>query len=362
MNYPGRLCRVQQWLDDNRCDALIVEKPIDILYLTGIDLSLGKLLIGRYDQPTLFVDGRYIERCRRVPFLNTILLDGTALETWLASGPHSSWQSIAFDSEATSYKAFVDWQAKLSAAAGQASLKAVEAPIKRLRAIKDPEEIVKLREAASLGSRGYDFAVSLLKEGISEIEVATALELFWKQQGAKGLAFEPIIAFGANSAMPHYHPGDTVLHRGDIVLIDIGVNLDGYHSDMTRTLFFGFPDPQLLKLHEDVQRAQAAALAICRSGVPIAAVDAAARNLLPLELFVHGLGHGVGLEIHESPVISHKHPDRETPLEVGMVVTIEPGGYIPGRGGVRIEDTIVITSNGYEDLTLRPKGAVILAN
>jgi len=204
----------------------------------------------------------------------------------------------------------------------------------------------------------------MLKEGISENELAIELEIFWKRRGSKAIAFDPIIAFGSNSSMPHYRVGQRKLNTGEAVLIDIGVNLNHYHSDMTRVVFFGDPDPKIASIYEIVLKAQELALENCRPGTPIAELDASARTYIEQkgygENFTHSLGHGVGLEIHELPLIRSQSPGADTQLEEGMVVTIEPGIYLPGIGGVRIEDTVAITRDGYENLTNRSKELSII--
>lgn len=355
MDYLDRIAKLTTLLQDKGCQAMVVDNPLDIFYLTGIELSLGRLIVAKERVPTLFVDGRYYERCRQVSFIEVVLVEDGALEQLLAKMGKGSWQTLAFDSAYTTFKGYLDLQNLIAKAGVDINLQPLDAPIKFIRRIKEPEEIELLKKAAELGSEGFDYVCSILQEGITELEVANELEIFWKLRGAKALAFESIIAFGVNSSMPHYRPGPVPLRKGDVVLIDIGVNVDHYHSDMTRCVFFGPPQPFIQEQYLAVKEAQESALAMCRPGVLIKDVDAAARKLLPPERFMHGLGHGVGLEIHESPILNYKHPDKDICLEEGMVITIEPGVYYPGVGGIRIEDTIVITANGYEDLTKRPK-------
>lgn len=360
MNYLDRLAKLAAFLQEKGCDAIMIDNPIDIFYLTGIELSLGKLIVTKERVATLFVDGRYYERCRLVPFIEVVLTDAGVLEQWFENKGKGHWKALAFDSAFTTYKGYLELEKVIAKSGLEVTLQPLDAPVKFLRRLKEPEEIELLRKAADLGSEGFDYVCSILQEGITEQEVANELAIFWKRKGARALAFESIIAFGANSSMPHYRPGNVPLRKGDIVLIDIGVNVDHYHSDMTRTVFFGPPAPFLQEKYLAVKEAQEHAIAMCRPGVLIKDVDAAARDLLPKEHFVHGLGHGVGLEIHESPILNYKHPDKDLCLEEGMVITIEPGVYYPDVGGIRIEDTIVITANGYEDLTKRPKGIKVV--
>jgi Xaa-Pro aminopeptidase len=210
-----------------------------------------------------------------------------------------------------------------------------------------------MRNSANLLWRGFEFIQSSLKVGVTEKEISKKFEIFCLEQGGEGLSFEPIIAFGASSAMPHYRSQNVPLTADRIVLVDIGVKLDGYHSDMTRCLFFGKEDPYLSRLYEITQKAQRSALAECRPGQTVKQIDLAARHVYKKEgveeLFVHSLGHGIGLEVHEYPRIKFDTEDKDLVLEEGMVFTVEPGLYVPGVGGVRYEDTIVITSDGYEN-------------
>ncbi|MES2122808.1 MAG: M24 family metallopeptidase, partial [Chlamydiota bacterium] len=192
-----------------------------------------------------------------------------------------------------------------------------------------------------------------IKAGISEKELALIFEVFCLQNGAEAMAFDPIVAFGPNSAMPHYRSQDVPLCKGDIVLIDIGVVREKYHSDMTRVHFFQGADPEMQRLYAIARKAQRKALEHCRPGVRVGMLDEAARDVLRdegvEELFVHSLGHGIGLETHEYPRIKATGESKDMHLEVGMAITVEPGLYIPGKGGVRYEDTVVITPNGYRN-------------
>lgn len=362
MSYIQRLHRLQEILKKASCDAMIIDDKTNLYYLTGLDLSAGKLLActkGAY----LFVDKRYFELCEKSSPFPVRLIDSPKFEDQVASSEFGFIFTLAFDSETTSFKAYQQLE-KLAKTVSETrkdtplSLFPLDAPIKQLRTIKDEEEIKQLRDAASLGSQGYDFLCNLFKEGITEKEAATELEIFWKKHGSKTIAFDPIIAFGSNSSMPHYRAGDTVLRYGDIILIDIGVNYRHYHSDMTRIAFFGKPNRQLLAIHQIVEEAQHTALKLCHPGTNIGALDTAARDVITRygygPNFTHSLGHGVGLDIHEFPTIRNYPPMNEIALQSGMVITIEPGIYIPGLGGIRIEDTVLITDTGYENLTKRP--------
>lgn len=365
MNFQARLDRVRAYLKEQGCEGLWVEDKVNLYYLTGQHLSAGKLIISLKDA-FLLVDARYYELCAKKCSCHVVLADSTKnvmLDLLLNDCKEIS--VLGFDSENMSYQGYLDLKSQVekipSFLTGERALKPLPNPLKQLRAIKDKNEIELLRDASHLGSQGFDYVCTLLKEGISENEVALELEIFWKRLGSKGLAFEPIIAFGANSSMPHYRAGDAKLQFGDTVLIDIGVNYNHYHSDMTRVVFFGKAAPHMLEIYSIVKKAQKAALDLCRPGILIEELDHAARAVIEAagyeKNFTHSLGHGVGLEIHEFPAVRKGSPSR---LEEGMVITIEPGIYVPNLGGVRIEDTVVITHDGHENLTKRPVELVII--
>lgn len=359
--FMNRLNRLRNELNKQVCQAILIENPLDIFYLTKQHLSTGKMLITKNDA-ILLVDGRYYETCKKSASCTVLLTPEITLLGLLQQ--HADITTLAFDSDHTSYRNFLDLEKLTAELKHSCKLIPMSSPIKKLREIKDEEEIATLRNAAELGSQGFDHVCSLLKEGISEEELAFELELFWRKRGGRGLAFDPIIAFGPNSSMPHYRAGSTHLTKGQCVLIDIGVIYQDYHSDMTRVVFFGDPDPKVLEIYEIVLKAQLEALQHCRAGVRVGDLDEAARSIIGnygyRDKFTHSLGHGIGLEIHEYPLLRNKPPEQDCILEAGMVVTIEPGIYLPDIGGVRIEDTVVITADGYEDLTQRPKEIKII--
>lgn len=211
-----------------------------------------------------------------------------------------------------------------------------------------------MQQSAELLHHCFLHLLTLLKRGITEVELAQAFTIFALQQGAEKLAFDPIIAFGDRTAMPHYHPQKIPLQSGDPVLIDIGVSLDHYHSDMTRVVFFEKADPFLHHVYQVVKKSQEAALKECRAGAAVATLDLAARAVMRQEnmeeAFLHSLGHGIGLETHEFPRLKSRGDNTDIPLEAGMVVTIEPGLYYAGKGGIRYEDTVIVTPTGCENL------------
>jgi Xaa-Pro aminopeptidase len=362
-HYLQRISKLQHSLDEMKCDALLIEDPINLYYLVGIELSAGKILIHK-KEAHLIVDSRYIEACRKKSPIPVILSTNDIIQELLTSKEFSFIQKLGFNSDKTTYKGFIDLRTTLVKIGKTIDLVPVSAPVEKLRLIKDEEEIKTLEDAAKLGSEGFDYVCSLLKEGITEAEIAIELEIFWKRRGSKGLGFDPIIAFGPNSSMPHYRVGNVKLKKGVPVLIDIGVNWKHYHSDMTRVVFFGTPDPQIEKIYDVVKTAQQMALDLCKPNVSIGKLDEAARGYITSrgygERFTHNLGHGVGLEIHEAPTLRNISPHSEVVLKPGMVITIEPGIYLTDIGGVRIEDTVVITESGHENLTKRSKDPILI--
>lgn len=356
-----RIKKLQEVLVEKDLDAFIVDDLTNLLYLTGQQLSLGRLVVTP-KAARLIIDSRYYESCKKQSPIPVVLHEPHVLEKLLEQKQFSNIKAIGFDAETTSFKQHRDLQVLLKKVDRKIKLAPLNNPVKQLRSIKDDTEIAILKKAANLGSEGFHFVCSLLKAGITEIEVANELEIFWKRKGSKGLAFESIIAFGPNSSMPHYRPQDVKLKKGQPVLIDIGVNLDDYNSDMTRVVFFGKPQPKMVEIYNIVLEAQKAALALCKPGTLISDLDKAARDLITSrgygKNFTHSLGHGVGLEIHEEPTL-RAQPTKQR-LVPGMIITIEPGIYLSDIGGVRIEDTVAITEKGHINLSSPSKELLVI--
>lgn len=226
-----------------------------------------------------------------------------------------------------------------------------------LRSIKTQEEISKIEKACKIGDLAFEFILKKIKAEVTEREIANELEAFIRRNGAT-ISFPPIVAFGKSSAIPHHQTGDTKLKEGDLVLLDFGAKIEGYCSDMTRTVFFGKPYENMRKIYETVLKAQQKAIDFIKKQVKAKEVDKVARNYIKLRGFPdipHSLGHGIGLEVHESPHISPKSKEE---LKMGMVFSIEPGIYIEGFGGVRIEELFVLEKNGLRQLTSSPKAII----
>lgn len=226
----------------------------------------------------------------------------------------------------------------------------------RLRWVKTPEEVSFHRRAIEITDIAYERVLGELRPGITERQVANLIAIAFLDQGADGWGFPPTVAFGANAAKPHHDPGDRGLNEGEAIIMDIGATVRGYTADLTRTTWLGEPSPKLAEIYTIVQSAQDAALASIRAGVPANVVDAAARDDIAAagygEQFVHGIGHGIGVRIHDGPFL---HGKNEEPIPANSILTVEPGIYIRDFGGVRIEDVVLVTDEGYELLTRAPK-------
>jgi Xaa-Pro aminopeptidase len=310
------------------------------------------MLIVETDRATLLTDSRYTFQCREEVF-------GAAVQIVASGGLVRAAGDLLRRKPGQVRVAYsaghvtVAQQAVLSAAAGKrVRWVAGSNEVERLRTVKDVDELTTMRAAAKLISEAWTGVVRKMKLGVSELRVAADLEYAMKRAGASGPSFETIIASGPRSAWAHARPTSKLLKKNELVVMDQGVILRGYCSDMTRTVFLGRPSDRVRRIYDAVLDAQQAAKSIIRSGVTAGDVDAAARRTLSryklAKYFTHSTGHGLGIEVHEMPRLGR---GESFILEEGMVVTIEPGVYIEGLGGVRIEDDVVVTSKGSEDLT-----------
>ena len=344
MKSSPRILELQKRLE---FDAVIVENPVDLYYLTSLHLSRG-IFVATKEDSVLFVDGRYFAKAQKEAPCPIRLLAGNCLFDWLDA---KTLNTLEFDSEWTSFSRYDALKTEIRSLV----LKPKPGILKTQRAVKDFDELANLKKAADVTMSGLKHIESLLKEGISEEEVALEFEFFVRKAGASMLSFSPIIAFGENSAYPHYRAGKATLQKGQIVLMDVGAVVDGYAGDLTRVVFFGEGDLQLQEMLSLTKEAHKQALAAVAPGATFGDLDRVARAVFAEarveDQFIHGLGHGIGLETHEYPSIKAAGPDRDAKLEIGMVFTIEPGLYRPGLGGVRWEDVVVVTKNGCELLT-----------
>ncbi len=347
-------------------DAVLVTNLLNVRYLTGFTGSNGALLV-RSDGPDLFgTDGRYTtQAAAQVPDVE-VLVDRGTVPALARAAVRTGTGRLGYESHDLTVDGLEQLRAVLAdAAAGSTvpELASVRRAVEAQRAIKDDDEIEALRRACAVADQALAelMGEGALRPGRTELEVGRELDARMLALGAEAPSFETIVAAGANSAIPHHRPDGTVLQSGDFLKLDFGATVDGYHSDMTRTVVLGQPADWQLDIHRLVAESQAVGRAALAVGTEVVAVDAAAREVIAAaghgEHFTHGLGHGVGLEIHEAPGIG---PLGAGTLAAGMAVTVEPGVYLPGRGGVRIEDTLIVTADAPELLTLTSKELLVL--
>lgn len=346
---------------------MLVTDLLNIRYLTGFTGSNAALLVHTADRSgsesgTVFcTDGRYQTQAdEQVPDLEHVIDRASALtlaQRVGADGEHH--RRLGFESQHVT----VDGRDVLAEAAASCEFVRTPGLVEELRLVKDENEIEALRMACAAADRALGEVIEHggLRPGRSELEVARELESRMLDNGEAGPSFDTIVAAGTNSAIPHHRPDGTLLAAGDFVKMDFGALVDGYHSDMTRTVVLGRPADWQRDLYELVRTAQTAGRRAVLQGADVRAVDSAARDVISEsgygEQFTHGLGHGVGLQIHEAPAFSQRG---EGTIDAGMAVTVEPGVYLPGSGGVRIEDTLIVRPSTPELLTLTTKELVVV--
>jgi Xaa-Pro aminopeptidase len=324
-------------------DALLVTKLANVRYLTGFTGSWAVALVGPQES-VFFTDGRYGEQSRHeVPDLVRVASMEQPAGAILDHARRLGVGRLGFERHAVTVAQRDRWEETLEGI----DLVGVGEEVERLRWAKDAEELAILRSAQDATDSAFEDILDLLVVGITERQAAAQLELAMARHGSDALSFDPIVAVGEDSAAPPQQPGHRALAEGDVIKMDFGAMVDGYHTDMTRTVAFGVPATELRKVHDVVAAAQQAGIDALRPGVVAGDVDRAARSVIDDagygDRFTHGLGHGVGLEIHEGPSLRR---DGEDVLPVGAVVTVEPGVYLPGMGGVRIEDAVEVTEDG----------------
>lgn len=359
--YKKRLSALAAQLPEN-ADAALVTSQVSRYYLTGLDIDNGFLLVTR-EGSALVTDFRYIETaqsaledvCEAVMY--EVLSDTLRglLQRFGASRVLIEREVVTFEEGARLAKA-------LSPAVILTDCSALDDAIRAMRISKSAIELQKLRESQAVTERSFEYILGFVKEGMTEREIALELEFFMRKAGAQRVAFDLIVAAGANGSMPHAVPSDYRVQKGDFITIDMGAVVKGYHSDMTRTFALGSVSEEQRRVYDIVLRAQLAGVEYLTSGgTDCRAADAVARDIIAAEgfggQFGHSLGHGVGLEIHEKPNLSTR---AEGTLSEGCVVTVEPGIYLPGRFGIRIEDMLYITDGSAIDLTGVPKELLIV--
>jgi Xaa-Pro aminopeptidase len=355
VDHESRRSRLAPRLSELAVDAFLITRLPNVRYLSGFTGSNGQLLLTAGN--SLFLtDGRYIEQAaHEVPDLSRSHYSGDLGPAFARACLDLGVRRIAFEAAGVTYRMY-------QALAGDGvELVPTADEVERLRWVKDPEELRQLEAAQAIADDAFDTIVRKLSEGMTEREVAFELDTSMRRAGAEAVSFDTIVAFGENAAEPHHSPATRPLERGDVVKIDFGSVVDGFHSDMTRTVSFGDPDPRFRDIHEVVLRAQQAGIDAVRPGATGGDADRAARDVIEEagfgDNYTHSLGHGVGLEVHEGPYLRAGGTDA---LPEGTVVTVEPGVYVSGLGGVRIEDMVAVTAEGCRALPRTPRELIVL--
>ncbi|HKA85981.1 MAG TPA: Xaa-Pro peptidase family protein [Acidimicrobiales bacterium] len=360
MDVADRAARLRPRLAEVPCDALLVTNLTNVRYLTGFTGSAALLLLPADEaaEPVFVTDGRYRDQAASElagagVVARTVIGQEEDARRRALAGAAAGLARLGLEAEN------VTWAQKRRFASDwfpDAKLVPTTGLVEALRLVKDAGEVARIEAACGMADAALAAVRHRLGEGPAEAEVALELEWQMRRLGAEAPSFETIVASGPNAAMPHHRAADRRIAEGDLVVLDFGALVDGYHSDMTRTLMVGDPSDMQARMYEVVREAQAAGVAAVRAGAEASAVDDACRSVIRDagwdEAFLHATGHGVGLDIHEQPRVART---ADAMLSDGQVVTVEPGVYLAEHGGVRIEDTVVVTSEGCRTLTLAPK-------
>ena len=357
MDYARRRESVASGLRGRNLDALLISFSANLRYLTGFTGSNGSLL-ALADRAIFFTDPRYQIQAGWEVGCEIKIAKGPLVDDIAAAIARLRLRRIGYEPA----RMTCDWLDSLrSKLPLQASLEPVSGWIEELRTIKSAPELARIRHSVETNSRAFEQTAKHVRAGMRESDLAAELEYRMRRLGAEKPAFETIVAAGERGALPHAQPTAARIGVGSLVVVDMGAVQDGYSSDMTRMLFLGTPGPKVRRTYRAVLEAQLAAIAAVRPGATTAHVDRQARKVLHGygldRAFVHSTGHGLGLEIHEPPRIGRRDKGR---LEVGMAITIEPGVYLEGFGGIRIEDTLAVATNGCEILTPTNKELLVI--
>lgn len=350
--------RLFRSLTGERVDALAVSHLPNIRYLTGFTGSNALLFLSA-QHTVLLTDPRYtVQAHEECDCMVKVVSSGPL---WAELARKIQKRGVGHLGLEAAHITHADWQSVAQMLGRDVRLKALAGLVEKLRLVKNASEIEAIRNAVKLTSKAFERVIRKVEHGDTEVGIAASLDFQMRKLGADGNAFDTIVAFAARSALPHAHPTTRTIDHDQLLLVDMGASLNGYSSDMTRVVHIGQPGDKARRLYDAVLEAQLAAIDAVRPGVEAADVDAAARRVLKKygldRAFIHSTGHGLGLEIHENPRIGRKS---DAVLEPGMTITIEPGAYIEGFGGVRIEDTVLVTETGVEVLTPTPKELVVI--
>ncbi len=347
----NRLGKLQQNLSQHNLDGLLVSHPENRRYISGFTGSAGWLLISE-NTAFLAVDFRYVEQANReAPHFDVIHIKG-GLSNWLSKlASDTGLKRVGFEADHLPFGTYQHLHRTMTDGHRQSRLIATKGLIEALRAVKEPEELKSITEAVALADAALDCARSLICPGASEKDIAWELEKHLRERGSEIMPFEIIVASGPNAALPHAQPSERVMRAGEPVLIDLGARVNGYCSDLSRTFILGEGDKTFSRIYDIVLGAQLTAMSLIGAGMSGGQADQLARSVIEEagygDAFGHGLGHGVGLEVHELPRLGSASVDS---LTNGMVFTVEPGIYLTGWGGVRIEDTVVMEKDKVRTL------------
>jgi len=339
-------------------DSVLITSDINRRYFSGMKSSAGTIIAFR-DKAYLIIDFRYIEKARNTVKSLEVIEQKNLVSTVSELMKNHNALNIAVESKTMTISELAHWKSRL-VGFDIIDTDMLSNEIERLRAVKDESEIECIRKAQSIAETAFDKIVKFIRPDVTERQVALELNRLMFEEGAEDISFDTIVLSGKNTSMPHGVPSDKKIKNGEFVLMDFGAVYDGYHSDMTRTICVGEPSEEMKKIYNIVLRAQISAIECAKAGITGNQLDASARDIISDEgygdCFGHALGHSVGLEIHEYPVAS---PNSKTVLKTGNIITVEPGIYIEGKFGVRIEDFVILNENSCQNLTKSAKNIII---
>lgn len=352
-----RLTGLRKQLTENQVDAVLITSPSNRRYITGFTGSAGYALITK-NEAVFITDFRYITQAGKQAHLFEIVQhDGIIVDAVKDQLERFNVKTLGFEQDFVTYSLFKQFTDKFDGV----DLLPLSQVVEKLRLVKDEEELMLVKKAAEIADKAFAYLLTTIKPGMKEIDVAIALEYKMRELGADGISFSTIVASGYRSALPHGIASEKVIETGDFVTIDFGAIYKGYVSDITRTIVMGEPSDKQKEIYNIVLEAQLHGVNNIKPGMNGIEADALTRDIINNygygEYFGHGTGHGIGIDVHEGPTLS---PRGEIVLTPGMIVTVEPGIYIPDFGGVRIEDDVVITQDGGEILTKTTKELIII--
>ncbi|MGL4644017.1 MAG: M24 family metallopeptidase [Vagococcus fluvialis] len=352
----NRVNNLREQMKSEGISSFLITSPYNLRYLTGFTGTTGLALIG-LEEAFFITDFRYTEQAAKQCVGFEIVKNvGPILEVVADLVESKNIENLGFEESFVSFKQYVELEGLL-----EVDLIPVSGMVEELREVKDEEEIAIVEKACEIADKAFSHILTYIKPGMTEIQVANELDFYMRSLGASSVSFETIVASGLRSAMPHGVASEKIIEQGDMITIDFGCYYNGYVSDMTRTISLGEPSDKLREIYNIVKEAQQKVLDVAKPGMTGVELDAVARDYIASkgygEAFGHSTGHGIGLEIHEGPNVSKLAEKAFVP---GNIITNEPGIYLPGIGGVRIEDDMLVTENGIKRLTHSEKELIIL--